>query len=123
MNEAPAIMVLDRNARNLELVEDLLRRAGYRTAGVSDLEDAQRLIVEETGIAMALLDIGGFDSSVWQVCAALHDKGIPFLVVSPGRNEAAERQGYARGARGFLIKPLTVKQLLGLVRSLLGTSA
>jgi hypothetical protein len=44
-------------------------------------------------------------------------------VISPKQSAAIQQASLTHGARGLLIKPLIVKELLGLVRSLLEEDA
>jgi DNA-binding response OmpR family regulator len=119
MSTIPVILTVDRNQRNLELLGQFLEREGYRTHGAATLEEFQHALVEANNIGLALVDIAGFDRRIWECCEGLRHHKIPFLVLSPKQNAAIQHVSLTYGARGVLIKPLVVKELLGLIRSLL----
>ena len=65
-----------------------------------------------------LLDLTGFDKDMWDRCERMRSLEIPFLVISPNPSQRAQQQGLASGAEEVLVKPLEMKELLALVRSL-----
>jgi DNA-binding response OmpR family regulator len=113
------ILTVDHNQRNQELLAQFLGKAGYQTIGVSTLEQLDTTINDSPTIGLALVDISGFDRSIWQHCEQLRTKNIPLLVLSPRYTATLQQESLAHGARSMLIKPLVVKELLGLIRSLL----
>jgi DNA-binding response OmpR family regulator len=115
----PEILTVDHNYRNLELLHRLLGRQGYPTRTACDLEQFDRALAEPEGIALALVDVAGFDRRIWERCRALRGQRIPFLVFSPQRSTAIQREGLAHGAHGVLVKPLTVRNLLDVIDGLL----
>jgi DNA-binding response OmpR family regulator len=72
---------------------------------------------------LALVDIAGFDRTVWERCEALRQHKIPFLVLSPRHSAALQQASFTHGASGVLIKPLLVRDLLGLIASLVEDNA
>jgi DNA-binding response OmpR family regulator len=119
MKAISVILAVDRNHRNLELLSQFLGRAGYETRTAATLEEFDRVLAEADGIGLALVDIAGFDRTIWERCEGLRHHKIPFLVLSPRQSAAIQQVSLTHGARGVLIKPLIVKDLLGLIRSLL----
>jgi DNA-binding response OmpR family regulator len=119
MKPIPVILAVDHNQRNLELLEQFLGREGYQTRRVATLEEFDAVLAGADDIGLALVDIMGFDRSIWQRCEELRHHKIPFLVLSQKHSAALQQQSLTHGARGVLVKPLVVKELLGLVRSLL----
>jgi len=102
MKAISMILAVDRNHRNLELLSQFLGREGYQTRP-----------------AATLVDIAGFDRAIWERCEGLRHHKIPFLVLSPRQSAAVQQASLTHGARGVLIKPLVVRELLGLIHSLL----
>lgn len=86
----------------------------------SSFEEFARAIELPDRIGIALVDISGFDRRIWECCEQLQTHQIPFLILSPKQSAVIQQESYCRGARSILIKPLAVKQLLGIVHSLLG---
>jgi DNA-binding response OmpR family regulator len=119
MKVAPLILAVDRNQRNLDLLEQLLAKEGYQLLTATTLEELDQALAGANGIGMALVDIAGFDRSIWERCEALRANKIPFLVLSPKQSMALQQASLSHGARVVLIKPLVVKELLGIIRSLL----
>ncbi len=114
-----AVLALDRNLRNLELLAQFLAKQGYKVESVSTLEEFDQTLAEPETIGVALVDISGFDRSIWQYCEKLHELKIPFLVLSPKQSSAIRQESFARGAQSMLVKPLVVKELLAILRTIL----
>jgi DNA-binding response OmpR family regulator len=119
MKGAPLILALDRNQRNVELLRQFLGKEGYQLLAATTLDEFDRALAESDDIGLALVDIAGFDRSVWERCEGLRAKKVPFLVLSPRQSTALQQTSLTHGARGVLLKPLVVKELLGIIRSLL----
>lgn len=119
MADAPRLLAVDHNRRNLELLTQFLSREGYQIVGVASLEEFDRVLKQAKGIALALVDLAGFDQHIWERCDRLRKAKIPFLLISPKQLAAVQQAGVAHGARGVLTKPLVARELLKLIRSLL----
>ena len=117
------ILVVDRTQRNLELLVQLLGRHGYRTLAGANLEEFDQILAEAQKIALALVDIGGFDRRIWLRCERLLERQVPFLVLAHRQSAAIQHESFVHGARGVLVKPLTIQMLLGSIRSLLAEAA
>jgi len=115
----PKILILDRNRHNLTLMTQFLEKQGYQTLPVISLEEVAPTLIPSNTIKLALIDITGFDSSVWTVCQQLREQGIPFLVVSPRHHSAIQQASIASGAKGLLGKPLAMREFAQLIRDLL----
>jgi DNA-binding response OmpR family regulator len=123
MKAISVILAVDRNHRNLELLSQFLEREGYQTRPAATLEDFDQALAEANGIGLALVDIAGFDRAIWERCEELRHHKIPFLVISPKQSAAIQQASLTHGARGVLIKPLVVREFMGLIRSLLEEDA
>lgn len=120
MEGKKTILVVSHNRRNLQLLVQFLEKAGYQTRGVNSLEELDQSLEKKETIDLALLDLAGFDRSIWERCERLRTANISFLVISPKQSAIVQQSSLAAGARGVLVKPLVVKELLGLIRSLTG---
>ncbi len=118
MNVKPFILTVSSNVRNLELLNQFLSREGYQVISASGLEEFNRAM-SQAQINLGLIDITGFDSSIWKWCEQLQNQQIPFLIVSPRQNAVIQNQSVVCGARNILIKPLVIKQLFTLIKRLL----
>lgn len=121
MTSKPLIVTVDCNRRNLEMLAQFLNKAGYNSLGASSLEEFEQILTQSVDdIKLVLVDISGFDSSIWQLCQRLRGLNISFLIVSPRQSASIAQTSLSYGARSMLVKPLVIKELLGLIRSLLG---
>jgi DNA-binding response OmpR family regulator len=70
-------------------------------------------------VSVAIIDLTGFDESIWDCCKKLRKKSIPLLIISPGNNQKALWAGYEHGASGVLKKPVQMHELANYIRSLI----
>ncbi len=119
MNAGPLILMVNSNPRNLELLEHFLAKAGYQTKGAASLEEANLRLEDAETPSLALVDIAGFDQRIWAFCESLRAREIPFLIISPRYSSALQQESITRGARGILVKPLAMQELLALVKTML----
>lgn len=119
MKDNPLILAVDRNHKNLELLTQFLGKEGYQVLAVSSIEEFEQALMHSKEIDLALVDIAGFDRRIWEVCDRLRTENIPFFVLSHKQNVAIQQESLTHGARSMLVKPLVIKELLGIIRSLL----
>lgn len=120
MNTCGLILIVGSNLYNLQLLTDLLENDGHEVIGVSTVDDLDRVLCSGDRIGLALVDISGFDCSIWHRCQRLQQMDVPLLMISPHLTPAIQRLGLECGARSILVKPLVKAELLGLIRSLFG---
>ncbi len=77
-------------------------------------------LAEPDAARAALVDVSGFGSQVWPLCSLLHDHDIPFVVMSPARDQEASTRSVQYGASTVLQKPIAKEALLNLLKSLSG---
>jgi len=118
--KAPLILVVDNNRSNLEQLTRQLAEEGYATAGASSLEEMDSAIDGQENIKLALLDITGFNDSIWERCDRLHEARIPFIIIMPQRSPVMQRDSMKHGANCLLIKPLGTKELIEHLHAVLG---
>ncbi|HMF30518.1 MAG TPA: response regulator [Candidatus Lokiarchaeia archaeon] len=117
----PVILVLDHNSRNLELLDQFLRKQNYEPVCIGDLGELQQFIADTNAlstISMALLDITGFDSGLWESAEILREHKIPFFIISAGKNPATQETGLNHGASRVLVKPLVGKELIQIISAI-----
>lgn len=120
MSGQKAILTVDRNVKNLELLHQFLQKQGYPCVPASSLNTLDQILSDASGIGLAMIDISGFDSQIWIRCDQLSGFNIPLVIISPGNLNAIQTKGLAHGARNVLKKPLVIPELLGLLENLLG---
>ncbi|SRR5579875_101499 len=113
-----SVLLVNRNQRNLELLAASLSKEGYATYAAATLEAFDQALMTEDNVEVALVDITGFDSSIWERCEQLRESRRPFLVVSPRQSAAIQQASLSHGSRGVMIKPLVIKELMRLIQSI-----
>ncbi|PWH12682.1 MAG: response regulator [Anaerolineae bacterium] len=122
MTPKKVLLTVGTNKRNLELLAEFLGKGGYRTLSVTGLDEFDRTLEETQEIGLALVDISGFDVGIWERCARLREKHIPLFIISPKHSAAIQQESVTHGARGVLVKPLVVRELIGIVSKLIEDS-
>ena len=119
MVSVPKILTVDHNRRNLELLAQFLGKEGYETYPIKTLEGFAAALDETENLGMALVDISGFDRHIWEYCERLSDKGVPLLIISPKQLSYIKQDSFTHGAQGVLFKPLVIKELTSMIRSMI----
>lgn len=113
------ILLVSHLPRNVQLLAEFLENEGYATVSARSYEEFDQALSHPATIDGALVDISGFDAQIWTRCERLRADRIPFLVVSSQQSAAIQQAGLAHGARSVIVKPLVIKELIGVVKSLL----
>jgi len=116
----PAVLIINANRSEMETLAKELEEEGYVTVGASSLEEIDNAIEGEESIKLALLDLAGFDDSIWERCDRLHEAKIPFIAIAPQRSPGIQRDSMKHGANGLLVKPLGIKELIEHIHAALG---
>ncbi|HOI40276.1 MAG TPA: response regulator [Methanobacterium sp.] len=114
----PLIFSLSRNKRNSDILVKILGEQGYEVAGFSEPIEMVSESKNREKVDLVLMDISSFNQNIWKSCEDLRILDIPFLVLSPQQHRVIEEQGMKQGAERVLVKPLVIKELLLLVKSL-----
>lgn len=107
----PKLLIVGGNARNQKLLADFIKKLGYETIRADTLEILDSILDGAPEAGFALVDISGFDETVWNRCARLHKMDIPLLLISPKQSAAVRKLGFAHGAQTVLEKPLVMREL------------
>jgi DNA-binding response OmpR family regulator len=119
MKKKNVILIVGSNRAELELLSPQIVKEGCGTfiaAGLEELDGA----IERSGFTLALIDLTGFNRTIWQRCQALHQARIPFIIISPQRSPLVQKESLKHGASGLLVKPLGIKELIEYMHTLLG---
>lgn len=114
------ILIVDSNRTSLEILSQQLEKEGYQVMRASSLEELDSVINNNSGIALSIVDISGFDERIWERYKELHDAKVPFMVISSQRSSSIQRDSMKYGASCLLIKPLGAKELVEYINTLLG---
>ena len=118
--EKSTIIVINSNQNDLKLVSEYLEQEGYDTLTATNLTELDRVIAGKRKIALALIDLSGFNQLIWERCDKLRQKKVPFIVISPQRSPTVQRDSMSCGASGLLVKPVSHKELMEYIHTLLG---
>jgi DNA-binding response OmpR family regulator len=116
---AHSILLVNHLPGNLHLLVEFLGKAGYATVTAATYEELDQVLSQQPSLSGALIDIAGFDAQIWSRCEQLRAGKIPFLVISPRQSVAVQQASFSHGARGVMVKPLIVKELIGVIQSIL----
>lgn len=111
------ILLVEKNAKNRELLARFLAEAGYETREAGGIDEMQAALEGDVVYKLVLIDVAGLDARIWPLCDRVREGNIPFLILSPRQSRLLEATSLAHGARSVLVKPLAVQQLLALVRT------
>jgi DNA-binding response OmpR family regulator len=121
---APAcILVVEHNPCNLDMLRTLIEQEGYQVLGATTLEEFDQALAGVMTIRLTLVDVEGFDRSIWARCEALRMRGIPFLVIALETEVILRQESYQHGASGVLMKPLIIKEFVTVLGNLLEVKA
>jgi len=119
---AAAVLVVDDDGPTRAFVADVLAAVGIPTRLAASGEDALRLARDERPSAV-LLDISMPGISGYETCHQLRElygPTLPIVFVSGERVESYDRAaGLLLGADDYLLKPLSVDELLARMRTLI----
>jgi DNA-binding response OmpR family regulator len=120
MSAKTLILVVDSERGSLELLSQQLDREGYNTLTATSLAELDQVTRGKAEVALSLIDISGFDQRIWERCERLLKSGTPFIVISPRRSHAVQRDSVKCGASGLLTKPLDFKDLVEHIHTVIG---
>ncbi len=113
------VLLVGTQARNLQLLSEFIDNLGYQSVCAQGLEQLDIILNEAQTIDLALIDVTGFDASIWQRCQYFQTKGIRLLIISPQQSSSLQYKSIAHGASSVLVKPLIMLELARLIHSLL----
>lgn len=119
------ILIVEDNDEILDNVTELLSLIGYDTLKAHDGFEAVT-VVQETAVDLVLSDIRMPEMDGWEMLEAIRSNSttqhIPVAFFTAKADEESILRAQEAGVDGYIVKPFTNDDLLGLVDSLL-TSA
>lgn len=116
-NSDKTILIIGKNKKNNELLAGFFAKNNILSIPATELTEAKDKLENGDNINLVLVDVSGYDKSVWGFLNELFEKRVPFLVIYPP--QAAGKASPPPGSQGMLTKPLNPKVLLSLVKNLL----
>jgi len=118
---AALVLIVDDDERNARLARDVLEAAGMATLLAATAAEALALArgrrPDVVLMDLRLPDLGGGEAARL-LAADERTAGIPVLALSALRSDESERWWRDAGFAGYVEKPIDVRALPGLVRSL-----
>jgi CheY-like chemotaxis protein len=120
------VLIVEDNTRNLKLVRDLLRHAGYRTLEATTAEDGLALAgAHVPDLVLMDVQLPGMDGleALARLRADPTTSGIPVVAVTAFAMKDDRERFVAAGFDGYLEKPISVRAFPGQVAELLDQAA
>jgi two-component system chemotaxis response regulator CheY len=104
------------------MVRFTLSDAGYTVIEAVDGKDALAKLTAAVSLVITDLNMPNLDGIglIRGVRANPAWKGMPILMLTTESEEARKQEARAAGATGWIVKPFTTQQLLGVVKKVLG---
>jgi two-component system cell cycle response regulator DivK len=122
MTDAPDILIVEDNPRNLKLVRDVLNHVGYRTIEAESAEDGLTLArARRPRLILMDIQLPGVDGlgALAQLRADPATAGSRVVALTAFAMKADRERFLAAGFDGYLEKPLDVHEFPGQVAALL----
>ena len=120
------VLVVDDDTNLRDLIDTLLRRAGYRVLTAADAATAQvRIRTCATDLVIMDLALPGMDGFTFldQLKRDPATQALPVLIVSAHSDIEWQARSAELGAAGFVSKPFHVSDLVAAVERILATGA
>ena len=122
MNSVKKILVVDDEAKIVDVVKSYLLSRGYSVIGAYNGSEAL-LSCEKEKPGLVILDWMLPDISGEEVCRALRQKStVPVIMLTARAEEENILEGFAFGADDYVTKPFSPRQLVARVEALLRRS-
>jgi len=116
---AKKIMIVDDSASMRQLVSFSLKDAGYDVVAAADAEEALKLAAEgQVEMVVTDLNMPGMDGIelIKKLRAQPNYRFTPIVMLTTESQEAKKQEGKKVGASGWIVKPFTPEQLVGVVQ-------
>lgn len=116
------ILIVDDSASMRQLVSFALEDAGFSVISAADGKEALRK-AEETDIDMVVTDLNMPEMDGIELIRRLKGmteyKFTPIVMLTTESQESKKQEGREAGASGWIVKPFTPEQLVGVIRKFL----
>jgi DNA-binding NarL/FixJ family response regulator len=126
ITDAPAVLIVRSEAKDRELLTELLDRHGIFNAAAATGDEALVAVVRARP-AVVLIDVELKDAAGYELCRQLrerHGEGLGIIFLSAGRTAALDRvAGLLIGADDYVVEPFDPDELVARVRRCLSRSS
>ncbi len=113
------VLVVDEDAKTVEVVSLYLKRDGYRVLVANDGNEALRL-ARESQPHLIVLDIMLPGTDGLEICRALRaESDVPIIMLTARAEEEDRLKGLDLGADDYIIKPFSTRELAARIRAVL----
>jgi two-component system OmpR family response regulator len=117
---AGSVLVVDDDPRIRDLLGDFLKSHGFHARTAGDAAAMDRVLAEEPGIEVVILDVMMPGEDGLSACRRLADRRGPSIIMHSAMGEETDRVvGLELGADAYLAKPCSPRELLAQVRAVL----
>jgi two-component system chemotaxis response regulator CheY len=113
------ILIVDDSSSMRQLVTFALKDAGYDVVAAVDGKDALSK-ADESRVDMVITDLNMPEMDGLELIRQLRDqpgyKFTPIIMLTTESQEAKKQEGKKVGASGWIVKPFTPEQLIGVVK-------
>ena len=117
------VMIVDDDQMNRELLETVVKRAGYAVTHANSGAQALRMVAEQPP-DLILLDVRLGEMSGYDVCSRIKSdpatRSIPIIILTAADNEQDRQDAIRAGADDFFPKMRGWQPLLAQVKTILG---
>jgi len=120
MESHPHILFAEDDLDTRELMQVILRNAGFRVSATGDSSEVLQLVATESFDAL-LLDNWMPEITGIELCRQIRtfDQSIPIFFCSGAVTEADKKEAFAVGAQGYFAKPFEPDELTAILSSAL----
>lgn len=117
---AGSVLVVDDDPRIRDLLTDFLKTHGFHVRTAAGASAMDRVLEEEPGMEVVILDVMMPGEDGLSVCRRLADRKGPAIIMHSAMGEETDRVvGLELGADAYLAKPCSPRELLAQVRAVL----
>lgn len=120
LNERPNILVICKISANSTQLAGVLNKHGFEVEEANSIEAFDVHLDKKSRPALVLLDLSGFNESIWTRCHQLSEVNVPFLIIASRDLLGLRQQCSQRGARHVFVKPLSIAHLIETIRIVIG---
>ena len=122
--ENKTVWLVATNGANRRHIGRFVRSKGFGVLEIGNTQDFERALSNGASASLALIDLSGFTSAIFEKICRLRELDVPFVLIS-SREECSRAQAAGRlhGAAQTLTKPLSKRLLEAILRGLAGEQA
>lgn len=110
-------LAIESRPGNFNVLIRFLEKLNIKAVQVQARGDFASALISAHPISFAIVDVAGFDDSVWDCCRELRKRGVPMLIIYGG-NDPAGSEVLRQGAAVFK-KPVMMRELAECIKAVI----